>query len=251
MKIKLLAVAPCMTLIAGAVSAAPTIQYTDFWTEVFGPNTTFVAAGNYLTLDTIIGSLDNPPALSAVATYSLDPTVVRTLLYSGDLSPGVKEFTLRLPNTSRTSAWNLAATDTSGTANGVFAAIADPEFLPLLLNLHVIGNGTTPTIAWDLPDLTNFDVDRIAIRAIDASSKKQVFSSGGLLPSTTSYTMPAGFLQTGKSYEFRVILADNEAARIENRSNTFSGVVTIPEPTTIALLGLGLAGLAASRRRKQ
>jgi hypothetical protein len=248
----LLAIASVCTTFGA--TAAPVIVQTGLFTDVFGANATFgLAAGNYLQLDTTATSPFLPSQMTAIATYSLDPSIVRALnFYTGPIF-AEKNFNRFLTNLSLTSAWNLQVTDPSGTTNGVMNAIADPELLPLMLNLHVVQDGSTPLVAWDLPDLSGFDADQIRVRVTDASTGVQMFQSAGLSVSTTSYMIPDGVLALGETYEFRVILQDfTETMRLENRSNTFSGLVTlVPEPGSLALVGLAVAGIAATRRRKK
>lgn len=162
--------------------------------------------------------------MTAIATYSLVPSIIRGLnFYTGPIF-AEKNFKRFLTKSSLTSAWNLQVTDPSGTTNGVMNAIADPELLPLMLNLHVVQDGTTPLVAWDLPDLSGFDADRIRVRVTDGSSGVQIFQSGGLSVSATSYMILDGVLPVGGTYEFRVILEDlNAAMRLENRLIRFRG----------------------------
>ena len=143
LKTFLVVVSVCTTFSA---TAAPVIINTDLFTDVFGANATFgLAAGNYLQLGTMVTSPFLPSQMTATATYSLDPSIVRSLNFYTAPIFAEKNFNRFLTNLSLTSAWNLQVTDPSGTTNGVFNAIADPELLPLMLNLHVVQDGTTPS----------------------------------------------------------------------------------------------------------
>jgi hypothetical protein len=245
------------TFASFATCAAPVITRTQFFTDVVGQSATFsVAAGSYLHLDTTATSPFAPAQVSATATYSLDNSIVRGLnFYTGPIF-AEKNFDRFLTNLSLTSAWNLRVTDPSGSTDGLFSSIADPELLPLVLDLHVIQGGTTPTVAWSLPNLEAYDLDRIRVRVTDASNNSAIFQSGSLSTSATSYEIPDGILTLGGTYEFRVMLedfaGDLSSGALENRSNTFSGLVQlVPEPGSIALLGFGLSGLAVFRRRRR
>jgi hypothetical protein len=239
---------------AWAASAAPVVQATAFYTDRWGPSVAFPGLnGDYLHLFTNVVSPDLPAQVSAVAQQG---ALVRPLNFFTGPIFGEKNFERYLTNTALTGPWGLTVTDTSGSTAGSFAAIADPEFLPLVQNVQVVGSGLTPTVTWTLPDLTGFDVDAIRIRAVVAGTSSQIFQSGLLDTSATSFTLPGGTLLAGTTYEFRVILDDFAGAAMENRSNTFSPlyaaeVAAIPEPETYALMlaGLGVLGAAARRRR--
>ena len=237
---------------AGVASAQPVIQSEQFFTDRWGPSVGFPTLnGDYLHLFTTVVSPDLPAQVSAVATQG---AIVRPLNFFTGPIFAEKNFERFLTNTSLTGAWNLAVTDSGGTANGSFAAIADPEFLPLLQNVQVTGTGTTPTLSWDLPDLGAFDADSIRVRAVIAATGVQVFQSALLPVAAASFTFQSGVLALGETYEFRLLLDDFDGQRLENRSNTFAPVYTaavgaIPEPGTWGLMLGGLALLGALRRR--
>lgn len=145
---------------------------------------------------------------------------------------------------SQTNPWSYTVTDSTGTVTGFFPLIAEAEALPFVQNIAVSDSSATPTVSWDLPDLTGFDVDRVELRAIDAASTQQIFRVN-LAANATSFQLPTGALLLDHSYYYRVVLTDLENGGLENRSYAFSdAAVRVPEPGSLALFGAALALLA-------
>jgi hypothetical protein len=134
-----------------------------------------------------------------------------------------------------TGAWAISAARGPETAGPVLTNdIPSPKLVPLLENVQVSGIGLMPLITWDVPDLTGLTLatTRIRIRVIDATtgeslSQFTVFTQflGGVQELTKSMIVPAGLLEYGRSYVFRILFEGPNGA-IQNRSSSFSPAYT-------------------------
>lgn len=253
MRKKHYALATALGLCFGIAHAAPQITFTDLYTDVNGPGAYNRPPGSFINLDVIGTTAFDPGSVNVVATYSLDPAIQVSLDYTpaqGAIS--FYSYLAFISDMSLTGAWTVVATDQSGSTTVSLQAISNPQILPFVDNLRVTQSGTTPSISWDLPDLSGFDVDLVRLRVGHAASNATIFQINLPTISTTSFTMPSGVLQVGESYNFRVMLTDLDATGVENRSNTYTGNVTlVPEPSQYALLSLGLLALWSSTRRSK
>lgn len=127
-----------------------------------------------------------------------------------------------------TGAWRIVAerSDAKG-ATAMTAPIVRPQQVPLVTDVRVAGKGAQPRLSWKLPALAGFDVERIRVGVrggarVQGRFLSEIYVSGDLPPTATSFRIPAGVLERGERYVFQVMLEDLEDGRLENRSLTFS-----------------------------
>lgn len=134
--------------------------------------------------------------------------------------------------------------------------ISNPQLLPFVQDLQVIGTGATPTITWTLPDLAGFDVDAIRLRVWN-DAKDDAILNNLIAGTLTQFTVPSGVLLPGVPYIFAVVLQDDATnpccgSGSENQSNTFTqSAYFVPEPGTGLLVMAGLLGLAYRQTRQR
>ena len=106
-----------------------------------------------------------------------------------------------------------------------------PQRLPLAAEVRVIGKGTQPRVAWKFPDLKPFDVDRIRVgvrggQRVHGRFLEQIYVSGDLPSTATSFAVPERVLAEGERYIFQVMLEDLQGGALKNRSLSFSDPFT-------------------------
>jgi len=123
-----------------------------------------------------------------------------------------------------TGSWVITATNGPDTAGPlVTPPIANPQCLPFVQNLQVVGTGPTPTVTWSLPELSGIDVESLRFRVYNDANNDVILNIGGLPLASTAFPIPAGLLFPGIPYIFSVSVEDTEPqTSSENVSTAFT-----------------------------
>ena len=178
------------------------------------------------------------------------------------LSGGVTDFS-KVTGTYDFTVTNTSAQSALDTSHNV----DKPEVLPIPTGLHTSDLSTTPVFSFTDPNPTPGIaglVRRYDVFVHDGITKNVILDfalSSGSFSSTPSFIIPPGLLLPGHPYFLRALSLDIDTTetittlhpRIENRANEFLSFTPVPEPSSLFLLGSGLAALASvvwRRRRK-
>jgi hypothetical protein len=225
----------CLVMVSAA-STASALQVANTFSirDHVGPNTVGSIPGDRLVLGAVDVTPAGPPTTAAAVQgdRTLALSFIPLTLFPNQYVASIAY------DPALTGAWTIDATRDTETASATTNAIPNPQLLPLVNELRVVADvdPLTPTVTWELPELSGFDVTRIRIRVVDAFNGNQLVQLAPLAPTATSVHIPPATLHPGRAYVFRVMLEDVSAGFLQNRSNTFSA------PYVVApLSGLGTA----------
>jgi len=140
--------------------------------------------------------------------------------------------------------------------NGTQTAYSNSGTIAQILAGNVLTANTVYTLLVDVGDRTDtvvptYTVGLYAGGNLLAQDNNSLEPINGFLTSTVAFTALAGDPRLGGTLEIRLFSNDVQTNFDNVRLDATARVAAVPEPATLALLGITLAALSFTRRRKK